>query len=188
MDQIAPADTWSPADNPYAIAVSEGQWWMWTAELCARRIREGRDPDRQIDTRQFIMALRQLLYAAEMEKREVQHLDPAVLQALGEARQHFDQSVPGLTDARNVLVHFDEYARGEGKLQHKLRKQGVDAATAARQFWTFGYDPATGSVQVGPYEINIEQARLQARQLFRAIYTAAQAVDAAGAGRQEPTH
>jgi hypothetical protein len=108
MDPDVPADTWSPADNPYAIAVSEAQWWLWTAELCARRIREGRDPDRQIDTRLFIVALRQLLYAAEMEKRAVRHLDRAVRRALREACKKFDQAVPGLTDARDVLVHFHD--------------------------------------------------------------------------------
>lgn len=182
MDQDAPLGTWSPADNPYAIAVSEAQWWMETAELCARRIREGRDPDRQIDTRLFIVALRQLLYAAEMEQLEVKHLNPAVRRALGEACKHFDLAVPGVTHARDVLIHFDRYARGEGNRQRKLLDQGVDAAAAARQFWTFGYDPTTGTAQVGPYEINIEQARRQARQLFRAIYTAARAVDAAAAG------
>ncbi|MFI0368848.1 hypothetical protein ACH35V_13260 [Actinomadura sp. 1N219] len=34
-------DDWSPADNPYAIAVSEAQWWLHTVELAISRMRKG---------------------------------------------------------------------------------------------------------------------------------------------------
>jgi hypothetical protein len=57
----------------------------------------------------------------------------------------------------------------------------VTGAPIGVQFWSFSYDPATGTAQIGPYKINIEQAQLQARQPCRAIYTAARAVDAATA-------
>lgn len=180
MTQDASSATWSPADSPYAIAVSEAWWWTRTASLCAQRIRDGRGPQQQIDTRLFIMALRELLYAADMEQRAIRHLDASVRKALGQARAKFDQAVPGLTDARNILVHFDEYAVGGGAQQRKpCNEHGVDPVDAAREFWPFGYDPATGRVRVGPYELDIEAATDQARQLHQNIYMAARAVDAA---------
>lgn len=43
---------------------------------------------------------------------------------------------------------------------------------------------ATGTAQVGPYEINIEDAARQAHQLRRTIYTATWTVDAATAEEQ----
>jgi hypothetical protein len=57
---------------------------------------------------------------------------------------------------------------GSGK--RKLLDQGVDTATAARQFWTFGYDPATGATQVGLYEVRIEQALLGASTVPRHLH------------------
>ncbi|MGW0808068.1 hypothetical protein [Nonomuraea sp. NPDC002799] len=66
-------DNWSPADNPYAIAVSEAQWWMHTVDLAILRMREGDGrwtspfTSEQIDSRQLV-ALRQILTAAELEQ------------------------------------------------------------------------------------------------------------------------
>ncbi len=63
---------WSPAGNPHAIAISEAQWWQRAVELAALRLR---DPDdqrvawfssRQIDARQLVFALRELLSAARL--------------------------------------------------------------------------------------------------------------------------
>jgi hypothetical protein len=40
------ADDWSPADNPYAIAVSEAGWWVRAVQLTARRL--GRDDEQML--------------------------------------------------------------------------------------------------------------------------------------------
>ncbi len=67
-------DDWSPADHPYAIAVSEAQWWQRAAELAVLRLRDDDDPriswfsSRQIDARQLVFALRQLLNAERLEQ------------------------------------------------------------------------------------------------------------------------
>ncbi len=62
-------DDWSPADAPYAIALSEAQWWKWAVQLAAARI-DGPDDERlrpvssrQVDARNLILALAQLLRA-----------------------------------------------------------------------------------------------------------------------------
>jgi len=66
--------SWSPADNPYAIAVSEAQWWLRCAQLASRRMRGGDDPrspgvsSRQIDACQFVVALWQLLMQRNLSR------------------------------------------------------------------------------------------------------------------------
>ncbi|MBM0237506.1 hypothetical protein JNW88_10680 [Micromonospora sp. ATA32] len=83
-----------------------------------------------------------------------------------------------MIEARDILIHFDRYALGDGNQQRRLRSQSdVDAAEAARQFWGGGYDPATGEFVVGPHHIHIQRAYAEARALFGAIYNAAQALD-----------
>ena len=69
-----PSGDWSPADNPYAIAVSEAQWWQRAVQLAVLRMRGGDDSriawfsSRQIDARQLVFALRQLLAAEQLEQ------------------------------------------------------------------------------------------------------------------------
>jgi hypothetical protein len=86
--------------------------------------------------------------------------------------------VPGLIDAGNVVVHLGEYTRGSGQLQQDRISHGVDAAAVARDFWPFGYDPRTGKIQVGPYQIDVEGVSVAATQLLHAIATAARQIDA----------
>ncbi len=165
--------SWSPADNPYAIAVSEGWWWRRAVNLCAHRIQEGDDPNRQVDARLLILALSLLEQAAAMEAAAIdEEAQAAVWNQLEQARTRFNQLLPGLRDARNVLSHFDEYARGQGRLQHDYR----DHAAAARCYSVGGYDPESGKVVVGPHQIDVSQARAQADELFNALYAAARAV------------
>jgi hypothetical protein len=158
VDDFADGDAWSPAHNPEAIAVSEGQWIMWTLDLCAERVRTGSDPHRQIDARQFTFMLRQLLYAAELLDEAIRlEVRPEIHAAYSRARAAFEQGTPGLVTARDILMHFNEYAVGDGRLQRKLRKEtGIDAAEAARMFWGGGYHPSTGEFVIGPHRIHIE--------------------------------
>jgi hypothetical protein len=179
MDEPANGDPWSPAHHPEAIAVSEGQWTLWTLDLCAHRVRTGNDPHRQIDARVFVFMLRQLLYAAEMQHEAIRPaVRPEIHAAFRRACAAFEQAIPGLVAARDILTHFNEYAVGDGRLQRKLRKEtGIDAAEAARRFWGGGYDPSTGEFIIGPHRIHIERALGAAHMLGDAIYAAAKEVD-----------
>jgi hypothetical protein len=175
-----PADAWSPADNPYAIAVSEGQWWLRSAQLCAQRIQGKRDPGHQsvqIDARLFIICLRQLLYAAEMEQAAIVELPVEPRRALGLARREFEQAVPSVVAARDRLVHFGEYATGTSIPQRREKKAGTDPRTLASRDWGFGYDHGTGVIGIGPHQVDVLQATAEAEKLFWAIYMAATAVD-----------
>jgi hypothetical protein len=181
---------WSPADNPHAIAISESQWWKTAVQLAVLRLR---DPDdqriswfssRQIDARQLVFALRQLLNAERLvaEAMETRGVDMAARDALAHARQRFEDALPGIKDMRDGLMHFDEWSRGKGR---GPQKDGRDAGKAfrdvAREYWGFGYDPNAGIVSSGPYTIQVDTADEAARDLSRAIYQAAREVDQANA-------
>lgn len=177
---------WSPADNPYAIAVSEAQWWQRTAQLAVLRLR---DPDderiswfssRQIDARQLVFALRQLLNAEQLEQMALEALgmSQAVRDALAQARQQFENALPGMKHMRDALMHFDEWSRGEGRGPQKDRvRAGASLREVASEFWGFAYDPIAEAISLGPYTIHVSVAEEAAAELSHAIYLAAHAVD-----------
>jgi hypothetical protein len=177
---------WSPADNPHAIAISEAQWWRWAVQLAVLRLR---DPDdqriawpssRQIDARQLVFALRQLLSAARLADvaMDAHGVDVAARDALAQARQRFEDALPGIKDMRDALMHFDEWARGKGRgPQRDRRNTGEALRDVARDFWGFGYDPNAGIVFLGPYTIHVDTADQAATELSLAIYRAAREVD-----------
>src|SRR4051812_46229635 len=121
MMSIDPED-WSPADNPYAIAVSEAQWWRECVRLAVLRMRRveterlGAFSPRQIDARQLVFALRQLLAAEKLEQFALKELDidEAVRDALTAARRRFESALPGIKDMRDGLMHFEAWSRGMG--------------------------------------------------------------------------
>jgi hypothetical protein len=181
---------WSPADNPHAIAISEAQWWQHAAELAALRLG---DPDdqriawpssRQIDARQLVLALRQLLSAARLADlaMEARGVGAPAREALAQARQQFEDALPGVKNMRDALIHFDEWSRGRGHGPQKDRRDAGHALRdVAREFWGFGYDPNAGTVSLGPYTIQVDTAAKAAKELSWAIYSAARAVDQAHA-------
>lgn len=180
------SDDWSPADNPYAIAVSEAQWWRDAARLAILRMRDGDDrrlgwfSSRQIDARYLVLALRQLLAAEQLEQIALRELgiDAAVRDALADARQRFVAALPGIMDMRDGLIHFEDWSRGQGRgPQQKRRKSGELPREVARKYWGFGYNPNESTVSLGPYTINIDIADRAAVELARAIYMAAHEVD-----------
>jgi len=69
---------------------------------------------READCYLFAIALRNFLRAIELIIAET---SDDFSKSLREAQADFDQAVPGAVDLRNVLEHFDEYARGVGRLQ-----------------------------------------------------------------------
>ncbi|WP_454852189.1 hypothetical protein [Promicromonospora soli] len=185
MDESG-VDDWSPADNPYAIAVSEAQWALRDVELCVRRIHAGGEvvsgfDSRQIDARHLCFGLRQLLAAETLEQEALVDLgmDPQVGRALGQARKRFESSLPGITQIRNGLIHFESWSRGRGHgPQNQRVNAGDEPRDAARAFWGFRYDVTTDTVSMGPYQVNVTAAGKAASELVYSIHMAARAVDA----------
>jgi len=155
---MARGDNWSPAASLHAVALSEGQRWEEAARLTAGRMLDGDPYEQQLDVRSFVLTLRQILYAAEMVQGIAKRVAPDARKPLISARKKFEDAVPGLTDARDVLVHFPEYARGLGHRQSERISNGEDIETVARDFWSISYDPMRRSIEIGPYRINVERA------------------------------
>lgn len=176
-------EQWSPARAPYAIAVSQSWWAFQSACLFAADARRSSGHEQQIYARQIFGQLRTLRRCAEMEAKELERLkiNAADRAALDLQIEAFDAAVPDAKPARDVLEHFDEYACGEGRLQHKaINDLGLDIFEAAAMFWGGGYDPTTEEITEGPFVITIPQALEAAEYLYQSIYTAAKAVDESG--------
>lgn len=179
------ADDWSPADNPYAIAVSQAQLWLEVVRLTVLRMHDADDrrvgwSSRQLDAHVLVMTLRQLLTAEQLEQAALADLavDPAASTGLGAARERFEAALPGIKDMRDALMHFDEHSRGLGRgAQAERRRAGEDLRDIARDFWRFGFDPGAGTVSFGPHTIDIDVAVRAAAELSSAVYAAAHEVD-----------
>jgi hypothetical protein len=135
---------WSPADNPHAIAISEAQWWQSAVRLAVLRLREPDDlsiswfSSRQIDARQLVFALRQILNAERLVAvaMEARGVDAAAHGALAHAKRRFEDALPGIKDMRDALMHFDEWSRGEGRGPQKDRRHAGEALRdVAREYW-----------------------------------------------------
>lgn len=174
-------DEWSPAENPYAIAVSQSWWALQALRLFASEARDAFDHRQQIYARQIFGQLRQLRLCALMQADELEGLGVSEVERdrLGRAIEAFDQATPDATAARNMLEHFDEYARGKGALQKRaIREEGLSVYEAAAVYWGGGYDPTTEQITEGPIVIHVPTALAAAEALHRAIYLAGKAVDA----------
>ncbi len=172
---------WSPSRNPYAIAVSQAQWAVWAVQLFGREARaHGGDVQSQIYARQIFGQLRALQRCADMMAYELVRLgvDSGAREELDHAIADFAAAVPGARPARDILEHFDEYARGEGRLvKRAMEELGIDAREAAAMYWGGGYDPDSEEVAEGPFAVSVPAALDAAERLQQAIYNAGKVVD-----------
>jgi len=186
VSEVPSEAVWSPADNPYAIAVSEGTWWRCAVQLAVGRLDDAPDPraapvsSTQIDARNLVFALVQLLAAEALEQRALRELgiDATVGHALSQARDRYLQALPGIQEMRNALTHFEDWALGRG---HGPQRTNVAAGSALRDvaahFWGFGYHQDERVMSLGPFMLEVAKAESAARELAWAIYVAAKEVD-----------
>jgi hypothetical protein len=174
-------DRWSPARNPYAIGLSQSWWAMQAVVRFAADAKAADGPAQQIYARQMFGQLRLLQRCAAMVAKELARLgvDQIPRDQLRDEIAMFEAAVPGAKSARDILEHFDEYARGDGRLQRKaMNELGIDVFEAATMFWGGGYNTLTEEITEGPFVVAVPRAVEAARRLHAAIYRAARAVDA----------
>ena len=176
----AQKEPWSPARDPYAIAVSQSWWALRALLLFASQARSAVGHEQQIYARQVFGQLRLLRLCAEMQAKELESLGvgDADRDRLDRAIKEFDKTMSNAKSARDMLEHFDEYARGKGRLQQKaIRELGLGVHEAAALYWGGGYDPTTEELREGPFLIKVPAALAASEALYRAIYAAGKAVD-----------
>lgn len=186
MPHITPDVEWSPADNPESIAVSQATWWFAAVRLSVARFGDPQDlralpvSSIQIDARNLVIALAQLLRAERLEQSglEAAGVSADVRNALTRARESFQEVLPNLVDMRDALTHFDEWALGQGRGPQKAaQEEGWKQREIAAYYWSFGFHPGEGRVRFGPFGLDVAKAVEAARDLHQAIYEAAREVD-----------
>jgi hypothetical protein len=178
-------EPWSPARNPHAIALSQSWWALQAVQQFAADAKAASGPAQQIYARQIFGQLRLLRRCAAMQLEELARLgvDPISRDQLRAEIDEFDTAVEGAKSARDILEHFDEYARGDGRLQRRAMKDlGIDVFEAAAMFWGGGYDSSTDLLTEGPFEVSLPQAIAASERLHVAIDRAARAVDSSRSG------
>src|SRR3954454_25113985 len=126
---------WSPARNPYAIAVSQSWWAMQAVLRFAADAKATDGPAQQIYARQVFGQLRLLLRCAAMMAKELARLgiDQVAQDQFRDEIDAFEAAVPGAKNARDILEHFDKYARGDGRLQRRaMNELGIDVSRPRR--------------------------------------------------------
>ena len=102
----------------------------------------------EIDVELYAMALAQLLKAANMAKR-YERKGGAIARGLAT----FDEAAADHKHVRDVLVHFDRYERGTGKLQAERGDRAGTHVGSARVFeWSVWFEQ---SMTRGDYAVNI---------------------------------
>lgn len=134
---------------------------------------------RQIDARQLVLALRQVLSAVTLVDGRLQELGlDQDRDTLRLAKDRYEQDLTGLTEVRNALMHFEAWALGAGRGPQKQRvADGASAREVASEFWGFAYDPTTETISLGPYTIHVDAVGGAVTRLADAVYQAARAVD-----------
>ena len=177
---MANEEPWSPAKDPYAVAVSQSYFALHASLLFVEQAREAIGMKGQLYARAIPSQLWLLRRCAQMEANELARLeiDEADRTLLKNEIAAFDEALPDVKNARDMLEHPDDYARGKGRLQNAaIKMEGLDLHEAASTYWGGGYDSTTDEIEEGPYRIHLSTAVAAAQRLYDAIYRAAKAVD-----------
>ena len=168
---------------PHNTALSLAWLWAKASEVPAARLLG--DGSGLSDALLLLVALRNVRRAAIMAKKSLR--SPTAQQVLTDAVARFDEKLPGVKAARDVIEHLDEYAIGEGLEQKRLRDatptltpSKLAALYALRLDGTYN-EP---TVRVGPYSIEATNVPGAAGLLFKGIREAAEAEEGSGSARE----
>jgi hypothetical protein len=156
------------------LALSHAWLWAKASEVPAARLLG--DGSGLPDALLLLVALRNVRRAADMAKKSLQR--PAAQQILADALARFDERLPGVNAARDVIEHLDEYAVGEGLEQRRLRDATptlTHPELAARYALRLEGTYSAPIVRVGPYSIEAINVPGAAGLLFKGIRGAAEA-------------
>jgi len=163
-DPMEPAATTDPTDEEREVAQYEdlrsaASRALWTIDLQIRRLRDfavdlesgNQFVLQQVSDAEFlILSLERLLAVSRL-------IDPMTAGSLQPAIADFENELPNLRLARNVISHIDEYLSGKGN-DKSVRVGAISTSL-------FGHD----IVEYSGFEFNLDTARTVAEALFKAI-------------------
>jgi hypothetical protein len=126
------------------VAMARVVKWLYAMSTQAERIRSAPDgamPTLQVETdlHFFLIALSNFLRAVDLVAGVAA---PSAVQKIKADVSTFHRDVPGSTDLRNVLEHYDSYLMGDGFLQMAARRRPTSRSGAG--------DPALSFVSRRP--------------------------------------
>ena len=156
-----------------------GHAWVWARAARVPAVRMLAEGAGYEDALLLLLALRQVLRAAEMaqagslQKRRAR-------QILNSAVARFKADLPDLVEARDIIEHFDEYAVGKGDLQNEDRAADpslTDTELVERYAARLegAWDEPT--IRVGTRSIVVRKVPEATDRLFQGMYAAAEAED-----------
>ena len=162
---------------PHNLALGHAWLWAKASEVPAARLLG--DGSGLPDALLLLLALRQVLRAAEMAQ-DSRLQNRRARQILNSAVARFKRDLPDLVDARDIIEHFDQYAVGKGdrqigekKADPPLTKAELAEHYAVRLEGTHD-EPI---VRVGPHSIKANNVPGAAGRLFEGIRAAARVED-----------
>ena len=163
--------------DPSLPAIALGHAWEWSraAGLQLERFRKSGTVS---DAYLLVIAVRNVLRAGRLARDEL-HTDSARA-VLDQALAEFEAALPGAKNARDVLEHFDDYARGRGGRgrgagfgPYRIRLSGSEERNESG--W-----PMRIVLHVGPHPVDLTAAPHAAAALVHKMYQALQAEDPSG--------
>ncbi len=155
------------------LAVALGHAWE-SSQAVRLQLERFRGSGRVSDAYLLVIALRNVLRAARLAREEL--ITDAGRAALDQAITTFEETLPGVQSARDVLEHFDEYARGRGGIGEDRGTLGPYPVTIAGSGdRDEGGWPERLVLHIGPHPVDLTAAPQAAAALVHAIHLAARA-------------
>jgi len=161
---------WSRFEHAETVALDYVHQWCVAVQMQAGRCLETPiGVARWVDADFLILALRNAKRAAEFAAEGASATAVGVIDA---AVKQFDQAVPGLEDARNMIEHFNEYEQGTGNRQQPgvSRRARQPCKLAAEAFSVDYVGPDPDILMIGDHTISIAAARNASRELHEKAY------------------
>jgi hypothetical protein len=175
-------DEWQLIDHSVNVGLTTAWQWSVAVHAQAERVANGSGARRVPDAYLLVLAVRNVRRAAEMVKNTVRTTGASV--QMSAALERFDNALPGITKIRDVLEHFDDYARGVGNDQQPGVKKGQRvpdeqlAMSYTINFESVSPDPRQFRIRIGTHVVELTQAPLAARNLVRDIHSTLTAEEA----------
>lgn len=148
-----------PAALDLGVALWHVETWWAGTELQHLRLSHATSPaNAMADVSMLVLALRNLLRAAHLAGEAYPD------ERIGEAIQRFEQRLPGITEMRDVLEHFDEDAAGTGRFQKRRpdRPRGEIIPRVA-------FPPGGFLLKLGPHVLGAGATGLASQELAKTI-------------------